>query len=579
MKWLIEKIEQTKKSDGTYIFDLSDREERNFVLENLGGENKLRLEHPGVIDSILSNSYGRKDQDMLQQKVTVTAAGITYKKDAGKISLQGSIRGFLCDPAITVNELGSATARPWQRAFVTIRMINSDDKDYPVLGSQTLYYKDINDFSENINFGTELIAKNVSVVILVTGIDPDGKTLSAAFYSKHPSISADVAIKSITIEAPKYADEKYQNNPLIMLYGRQSTSNEKFKHPDYSGGEYQKNNSGTVGDKDLKTLMPLKGTVELNPGYTFCGLYEPTEEEAIPRPVINLNQSILVKYYQDEWDKGGEPYHRMYEAIKDSFTFDETKSICYFDVKIDDSVNWHADVKDAASHITPGGERSLIYFVGATFQLAILAEGLEATVDLNIQSTDDPSYPLYVATGRSPAVYIPPVQVYWGCLEKNSMVKTDKGNMRIADIVPGEYKVYTKENGYVTVAQVIKGFERNIYRIKFSEKLSIGLTETHPVLMANNQTLTAGELKKGMLVLGENGEALEIVDIKKESYNDEAYNLMTEDNEPLNICINGVFVGSMASQNKVAKPEISYTEEQIAIQKDWDLLAESMNVA
>jgi len=582
MKWLWEKLE---KNHGTYTFDLTDPEDAGYVMERLGGEELLKTKFPGIYEAFqgtvkrLAESEGEEGEEE-DDRIALKTPDLSYRKIESGTSFKGTMTGSLCDPRGTVQNLGIEKARPWPRAFVTASIADSDDRERPAFASFTRYYSNVNEFSSDVEtdgtIDTNTVAKtNIGVITEITGMDPDGEIRAKAVLDEYANNPGGVAVVDrIAIEDPKFKNNS-QNNPIIMLYGRETTQNEKYTSADYTGGEYADNNGGESGDKNLKTLMPLKGTIVLKKGFEFKGLYEPDEKHNIYRPTISLDSMVLAEYYSNKWDDKDDSgsQKKMYEAIKGCFQIDEkNKNVCYFDVKIDKKADWQADIKNAAQYLK-SNERTLIYLVSATFRLAITDGMLTSFVNLTIRSTEDKDKQLYVTENGSSVVYIPPVQVYWGCLAEDSRILTDCGYRDIADIKPGD-RVFSYEKGYVTVAQVLKGHEEKIYRIK-TEKETIGLTAGHPVLLADGGEARPKDLERGMLLAGYGGEAAKITDICEEDYQKEVYNLMTEESEAgLHICVNGLFAGDVAAQNRNQEKERIVTEEEKALYEEWDRLQE-----
>lgn len=584
MKKLIEKLNQ---NNGMYVFRMSDPEDAEYILQSLGGEELLKARFPMLYqayDRTLKNVLD-DDQSDYEDKISINTTNLTYSASGSGTKFQGLISGFLCDPAINTDEIGLKAARPWQGVSVKATICDSDDPTIPPYSSVTTFAEKTNSFNFQLSTKEEIdevtVAKsNLSVVTEVVGVDPDGHVTGCAALNNYENHCADGGVRvvdRITLNDPKFKNNS-SNNPIIMLYGRGADQNPDYKNADYLGGEYKDNNGGEAGDKDLKTLMPISGQIVFKEGYEFKGLTKPDKKKKklMYRPTISIGGSQVVKYYQDNW--GNDPsvdYDlKMYNDIKDCFKVDpDNKNVCNFDLKINNSVDWKADLK-GAGELIKDNTRVLDYQVKAAFRLDVAKGVIPGTVDLTIQYTANKAANLYVTTDGTSVVYIPPVRVYWGCIGKDSMIMTKCGLKAVSEIKSGD-KILTVDGAYVTVAQILKGWEKSIYTIR-TAKEQIQLTGGHPVLLSSGEEKKAFSLQKGDCLARLNGETSLVTDVIKEDYDDEVFNLLIQENdEGTFIYANGFAVGDADAQNRPLKaPEISYSEEELQLQKELKALSE-----
>lgn len=573
-----------KENHGSYIFNLADAEDAEYVLHSLGGEELLKKDFPLVYEAFnrsVENALQKNDINF-DDKLDAQTTQLNYQKAADGTKFQALISGFLCDTSINIDDLGLKAPRPWQSAFISSSISDSDDPSEPPYAALTVYCKDTNEFCNSVSTNAEIdsstVAKsNLSVITEVTGLDQDGNIAGGAFSNDYTNHAADGGVRvidRIVLNDPKYKNDAH-NNPIIMLYGREANQNPDYKNADYLNGEYKDNNGGEAGDKDLKTLMPISGQIVFKQGFEFKGLTPPdkAKRKVMYRPTISLNSSQVVKYYQDKWsaDPSADPNMDMYNAIKDCFKADTTqKNVCNFDLKINDSVNWFANLKNASQYTTEN--RVLDYQVKAAFKLNISDGKVTAPVDLSVQYTTNPAVPLYITTDGTGVVYIPPVRVYWGCIAKDSIITAIDGEKQISDIRSGD-QVLTADGTYATVAQVLHAEEPSIYRIK-TLKGTIGLTGGHPVLLDNGDEKTAASVEKGDKLMMQGGEAAEVIDIYSEQYHDTVYSLfLQESNGGTFIYANGFAVGDTDAQNRpLQSSSICYTERQLSLQEQFHAL-------
>lgn len=570
-----------EENGGVYWVNMADPKEAEFVLQRMGGREMLEEKFPLMYQTYCKTVECARQSIVteLDDKVSITP-NTSYSKSGTGTKFAGAISGFACDPAIGEDKLGLAAPRPWRNISVNLTIGDKDDPSRPPFASVTRCYRNINAFCGDISTQSEVaegIVDKTNLFLLTEfqGIDPDG-TLHTGYmsgnYVNHEEDGGIKIVDRIILDDPKCKNGS-NNKPIIMLYGRNTTQNPDYKNADYVGGEYQNNNGGDKGDKSLKTLMPIKGTIVFKEGCEFKGLSAPKPQRPMFRPVISLNSSQIVKYFQDEW-KGDDPEQKMYDAIKDCFKVDkDAKNVCNFDLKISGSVDWKADLKGAGRYIKDNN-RVLDYQVSAAFRLDVLYDGMIQPVTLIVQYTADPTVELYASYNGDSTVYIPAVRVYWGCMAKDSSIRTPEGEKPVSEIESGD-KIMTVNGDCVTVAQILSAKEEKIYRIK-TDRGTIGLTGGHPILLKSGDEKNASDLQKGDLLLMWEQETAKVLEVRLEDYGDDVYNLLIQESEEGTFLFaNGFAVGDTAAQNrplKAALPE--YTDEELKLQDEFEQLWE-----
>lgn len=573
-----------EECEGFYWMDLADPEEAEYVLEWLGGRELLEGQFPRMYQAYCRSVENAKKKNgvKMQSKVSVNADTSFVKSKTG-MKFEGGISGFLCDTAIETKDIGVIPPRPWKNVSVMLNIEDADDPSRPPFASVTRVYKNVNQFCGTVSTKAEVdeitVAKtNMRMVTEFQGIDQDGclrMGFSSDNYENHLKGEGVRIVERVILDDPKYKNGS-NNNPIIMLYGREASQNPDYKNADYVNGEYKDNNGGAAGDGKLKTLMPIKGTIVFKNGFRFVGLAKPNARRKMYRPTISLNKSQVVKYYQDEWPKDN-PDEKMYNAIKDSFQADaKAPNVCNFDLRIDGSVDWKADLEGTGRYIKDNA-RVLDYEVDAAFLLEVWDGESKQLVTLIVRYTDDPAVDLYAAYDGDGTVYIPAVRVYWGCMAKDSRIWTAGGKKPVSEIRSGE-KVMTVDGEYATVAQVLKAKEEKIYRIR-TDKGAIGLTGGHPVLLRSGEERNACSLRKGDALQMRGGETAEVLEVSLEEYQDDVYNLLIQEKtEGAFLFANGFAVGDTDSQNRPLKAApVNYTEEELKLQEEFERLCTYRN--
>lgn len=590
---LRKKLEQ---NGGSYAPDLSREEKQEEWMNRLGGTKLFQEKFPLVYRALRDNGV-----PLPENKLELQMPDLRYRECEKGTEFSGRISGFLCDTSISTKRLGLDAPRPWQRAFVTLTIADATHPSKPPYASITTAYGDINQFSAEITTRAAidpLVAAKTPFTLIteLTGMDQDGKVYYKAWKNDYHNCqnSSFSVVDRIDVSHPRYQNEK-MNCPIVMLYGRGPEQNPEFKFADYMGGEYEKNNGGEAGDKDLKTLMPIAGQIRLKDQYRFIGLAEPGAVSALYRPVISINSSELVTYYQDRWNEKyeKESEQELYEKIKGCFTADpQQENIGHFDLKLDGSVNWLANVKNAAQYTQQW--RTLDYQMHAAFYLIIeeKSSGMQLPLTVIIQYTSDPNVQLYMVNDGGSTVYIPAVRVHWGCLAKDTLIETKEEKKKICEIHAGD-QVLTENHAYRCVRQVLIGREDTIYRIE-TQKGSILMTGSHPVRLSDGADKTAFDLKAGDLLAMVDGENAEVICTERIAYGDQVYALVLEERPSCTLseknavgqtagecgffAANGFWAGDAAAQNRPlqGKPVV-YTEQEKALHREFDAVFQSLS--
>ena len=145
---------------------------------------------------------------------------------------------------------------------------------------------------------------------------------------------------------------------------------------------------------------------------------------------------------------------------------------------------------------------------------------------------------------------VPPVRLFWGCIERNSLVLMADGSERpICDVRPGDL-VLAPAGSPVRVVDVLRGYEEELVRLDFSSGRSLLLTGSHPVATESGMK-RADEVVLADRLCGGRGEAGGIVHHYAVPGHFEVCNLVLEGGDAF--IAEGVAVGDNEAQGRLAK--------------------------
>lgn len=562
-------IEKIKNNNNYYEFDFSDSEDMKYVMDSFGGEDNLKENYPLVYQALCASE--RKNNILATNEMKnnvdklIEITELSKEKDGDKSLLHTVIGGSLPDYDYTIDDANDGKPlRSWPSGNITIEVYNRSNPA-EVFYSDAYYFQNKNHLqydgkTEYLN-DTQLTSAAVSVML--TAFDPDGNIKSCAAYKEVEAGELIDVVHQIVIEDPA---SQCNNSPIIMLYGRRKNQNDDYKNADYfndGDGEYFKN---SPQNHKLKTIVPLKGRIELVPGCKIDGtspLYKPDPKDQYPynvltRPQIKVNNYTLTLYKkQNDTD--------AYESLKSCFSFDDSGAYptIYFDIAKPNNGghDWEDDLELKGDF----KNNSVLYKLQSGFRLGIIDPyGLSMKPVFTIKSCETKELPagksFYVS--NTPNVYVPFIKVYWGCFARDTMVRLNTGMDKRMDQLSKGDKVVTAEGNLVTFMEHVIGEEEKIFVIK-TEEHEIGLTGGHPVLMEDGSIKFVRQLRIGDRLKTFRGGADVLEKIEKD-YHDEVFSPIFEESgeEGVFILANGFYCGDYMAQNRQLPYESTYTEEQ-----------------
>lgn len=581
---------------GMYILDLSDEEEREYSINQLGG-GKLLEKYKAINEAINKSSLQSNENEPPSVKIELHESRISYlsekelteavKKNpnySADAKLGSFIQTFSVDLYDTKTPISNEkAASKWQFVIVEARTVNNSyPTGFPIIGQcfeTDETYGGIVEFCSEI-FETSHFEGSIVTSIDIKGIDPQGKYVHAVYNKENNSrpIEKINTVTGIDIKDPKWKNEHADG--IIMLYGR-TDEQPIYSQADYSGGDYY-NNAMKNGNR-VSTLIPFTGTVTFHEGFELVGPTEPGVGTEFLRPSLVYNNKAAemdkpdVAYQNDLTDP-----QKLYKLWVDQKCFKPSPGVINphvdFDLSLDrgdktSKLDWHHDICGIADN-----HMRTVYFRGK-FSYAIHKNGLpegqntyinisvlgvtkERLEELNKNKPEDKKYKYYKFVEGSHTVYIPPINIYWGCLGKSVLLKTADGTLKTAESVKIGDRLLSRGGKIVTVDNIYTGREKTVYRLSGSgfETLMSG---AHPVLGENGKGIAVRKLKAGDGIMTESGEAAEVLSVQEEPYDDMVYNFTFEgETESVYIVADGIFAGDLNAQNEAPEGPRESEEEK-----------------
>jgi hypothetical protein len=159
-------------------------------------------------------------------------------------------------------------------------------------------------------------------------------------------------------------------------------------------------------------------------------------------------------------------------------------------------------------------------------------------------------------------------RILWGCLGKNTLIKTENGYKIISEIKTGE-KIFT-DKGYIALKNMVTGIEEKIIAVGVSEEKTLLITKNHPIL-TDRGVIPAIDLAATDKLKLEDGTFKDIYYLEVLEYNDKVYSPELE--ESALISADGIMVGDyltpVSEVNETSVEPQSLEPELVEELKRW----------
>lgn len=587
---LAEKLENLR---GTYVFNLSNNEEYDYVIQNMGGIEKLNKKAPLLLAAMNENRL-KNNNEREKPCFSISKNGNTFYSP-GQLSKESNtaensnllndteykVMGKsycinLYDNKTSIKD--SITAKKWKYLSLNIRTSNvSSGISIPVLSRNYEIYETngnvvefLSDPLETRNFNGTLATK-----IDIYGLDVDGQYFAAHYAEKEKdgNVSAiEFTVHDIKIDNPHWNGK--HKNEIVMLYGRTNECPE-YANADYVGGEYY-SNTIKKDIKEIATLMPVSGTITLHGDYEPVDLTPVDDVLGFTRSTINYDNKSAEDncpdiVYQNTVINDKELYQLMIYNNCFKKNIRAVNSEIKFDLSLDrkdgtSKLDWHHNIAGENDNKF----RTIMLQAAFTYRVhkrnalpKDFTDIVFCITSVTKKNLEAIKREYYTFLRGSHTIYIPPIYIYWGCFGKNTLIKTEDGTCKTAASICIGDRLETEGGKIVTVNEIYTGVDDKIYRLKLQGGYETLLSGSHPVLDENGKGIPVKMLKANKSMVKTEKNTLALVEyVAPEPYNDTVYNFtFVGESESVFIIADGIYAGDLNAQN--AKPESpEETEEE-----------------
>lgn len=599
--------------EGRRILDLRDERDLRIFIQAHGGEAHLK-KYPGIWSavkklretggilcrerSVNANPHLRFEADLAQvMQIGVGSGGGTNCKtakleEAGKkykfYKFAAPLQVFYYNSSPVVSEADTDGLTP-QLIGCVIRLELKDKNSGDFYQKMTVVCEEgVEHLLKEIETEEvpceEIEGRELVLEVNITYVDQNQKLIPLDPIRQQFQFNGSNSVKyiqRISITNPHWHEGK-TNGTIKFLYARTPEDNpDLLKNADYwdkNGPYHNNNNKGR-----LRTIIPISGDIELRDvaggkvtgakmGSFVLGNGATVKRSELYYTLYS-NKFTFAKYRADI------PIEELGEKLQENgaLTYDSTKKTAHFDLKL--PVEQGLSQYDWNSEITGAFLDQSIHkcYLSGRFVLEVEHEkymGSDHDVyEINIYGNEnfpDTQTQFYVRENGT-TVFIPPIEIYWGCFARDTLIRTADGSTKQADQIVSGDRIPALGGKMLTVADILTGEETEIIRIVTEEGNRTRVSGGHAMLVNDDaapegRRVPAGRLQAGDQLMTPYGVSV-ISEVVVESYNDTVYNFIFDGEvKPNYIEADGYWSGDFYAQNeKKEKDPVQLTEEAMVL--------------
>ncbi len=559
-------MEETMKEsrNNSYYYDFSNPGDVAELVEKWGGESTIRNKYPAVWKAI-ENTIDYQTDICRNPNESSSVRGFVrgglpelsnldskteVSEEPEKMRMHTLLKLRLEDGSFvsdsSSNEVNNES-RCWPYAVLTGNIKNTtDERLIASIGEE--YYQtngaDVNMISDLTYTNADFANKYVETNCQFQGLDFNNQLHCEKNRIPSAQFANDTGtpiVSEISVTAP-YSE--HHNNPIKILYDRDPYDSEK------GSIDYSYKNVSMEGNQ-VKTCIPIRAAVK------FSTHNEPADTDCKGKPmdILRSDSDYRPSIFFGSPPKGKIKYNRTFDDIKKAFI----KNACELEIdfsKVSADNYWNTNM--SKNNYTSGS-----YEVGRTVELEYsFVVNVKNTlvkiinpVDIEIRSvtSDKLGKAHYYEATNTGTVYIPPLNIRWGCFAAGTRILMADGSRKPVERIGQGDLLYT-EKGPLAVKYTYLGREKMLLCVCTEGGRILRVTHTHPVILENKKAVPAKALIPGQHVLLKDGGYDTVRWVFEMEYSGYVYNFEFEDGKEHMVEADGILSGEMIGQNSF-RPE------------------------
>lgn len=533
-----------------------DKEDEARLLRNWGGEEMIRRQYPAVWKAIVRTK--EYENDMLRVR-SVANQGVRGSVDVGcpnmvEVTADAEDAQSMSEKAVKLSaymrmRLEDGTfieeasdgrdeekqSRAWPYAMLSGNIRNATDGR--ILADYGRDFYQVNNVDADLLSAQaysplDFVNKRIETFSMYSAVDFNDTLHSQEYCVVNPQYAdegGNTFIKCITVTAPYSGNG---NSPIKVLYDRTAYAGESI---DYFYQNVSKSNNM------VKTCLPIAANI------SFAHDIAPDEDKG-----ILVNDS----YFRPKLTYGNPPkneilYNKNFDDIQKCFIKDEYLLQIDFS-KLGTGDYWGVDMpkENYISHSNEIG-RTLELQANFNIRLHNVRYHVPITTGMSIVSIDTPPehYHFY-QTVNGYTVYIPKINIRWGCFAAGTRIAMADGSQKPAEKIKCGDIMYTMVGDFA-VKNVYVGAEEILIHVCTESGRVLRVTHTHPVVLKGGYSVQARKVRPGQEVMLRDGGTDRVKWVYECEYHADVYNFELEDGKEHTIAAEGILTGEFVAQNHV----------------------------
>lgn len=538
---LINILPETLQNNDTINLDFADQVQARAFADKFGGEEYLSKNYPQFYRAYLKTVQAAKEGKLSREQSDGTCSPNLLVSAMDSMVKQNNRSNNMINDKNTMLEVGYTTRThdaSTSFCYVTEEIyIIQDDKSKTLLENCAYTYNDKEIehtcITEPLDYAglDGVVLQGISTREFITN---DGY-LGAQIKSTETILvnGMNSLIQNITIDKPK---SNYNNNPLIFLYNRSASSGEN-KDYDYNENQVDYHSE----DNTVNTLIGISGEVTFSSkaGVTaLCG-YSMKSDTDNRNLLVNNTGAAHYNYTPNELAGFFTPAASEEAPVRDTLT-----------VKFDFPDDWKCrldkNVYDSgAKSVNSDLLFSFYYKVEITDETTGAKGYYNIPITIKSKSNLQPNEKYYTSENQT-NVYIPPINIRWGCFAADTLIKTpNHTHKKICELIAGD--MVMTPMGEQPIIEIYHGMEKILVSIETINGCKTKVTKDHPILTKRG-VIRAENLRSDDMIKVENGSYAAISKVYEIEYEEKqpVYNIEVQGGL---VYADGFLSGEFGTQN------------------------------
>lgn len=549
------------QKSGRYKYSFLNQADEEKMLAEWGGRSFVMEKYPAVWKAVQRTKEYEHEVLNKQNKEEVNGYVIagcpnfpegvdngrgTRKKRLSSLLSMRLEDGTYSTSQASVDNIGDSNSKEWPYAMLSGNIRNMTDSITVAHYGKEFFgvnAADVELATDSIYDGTDFTKKRVETFCSYSGTDFNDNLHREDYHVKNPNYSDDegsTLVRNFIVTAP-YSE--YGNNPIKYLYDREPLESEK--------GTIDKSYMDVRSGSMVKTCIPIAAQLHFADNIVPATI----DSSGKAMDILDKDNDFLPQLHFGNPMKKRVTYNREFDTVKTFFTRNEYNlDIDFSKINEKDKPGdyWNTDMS-VNNYTTGVYDISRTVELHADFYINLMNTKYKTYVvtGISIVSVSQDKLPSgfqYYLTNNGMTVYVPPINIRWGCFAMGTRITMANGDKKPVEKI-GKDDVLFTTTGPQKVNAVYVGREETLLCICTESGKSVKVTYTHPIVLAGGKTVQARAVRPGQYAMTRNGGKDKVKWVFDVDYHGFVYNFEFADGKEHVVEADGILAGEFISQN------------------------------